>query len=214
MDQGKTNKLIILFLGLNLALGLLGQGVMIYNQEAINRNQQITISYLDQLTEFVGQVGGELVETAETEFNLDIHFEVIVTDKDTGIRTDYAHHAGTLTTLGGNWIKEQLGSNVTRALGLYITLSDDAGAPSAAWVVLPNEISTNNMSRRLGTFSSLGDGQYRIEVEFNPTGSGTFQLGGLNYRVTTDGLICADQTTQVSYTSTSTVICRWDVTIS
>ena len=209
MDQRKTNRLLTVL----IVFSLVFSGVSLYNQEAINKNQQITISYLNSLTEYVGILGGELVETGETEFNLDAHFEVIVYDEN-GLMTDYSHHAGTLTTLGKNWIEEQLGSNATRALGLYISLSNDGTAPSTAWTVLPSEIAAGNMSRSLGIFSDLGDGNYRVEFEFNPTGSGYFQLGGLNYRETTAGLICADQTTSVSYTDTSTVICRWDITIT
>ena len=213
MKSFKKDSLIVLLLALNIVFSLFGSIVLIYNTNAINKNQLIFDSKIEALTTYIGDVEGEILETSETIVDLDFHFQVWVYDEN-GYLKQYEHHAGTLTDLGADWIQEHLGSNSTRNLGLYTSLSNSASAPSTAWVVLPVELTTLNMSRRLGVFTDTGTGTYDVDVEWNPTGSGAFQLGGLNFRRVNNGLICADQTTSVSFTATDTIFTKWSVTIT
>lgn len=111
---------------------------------------------------------------------------------------DHSHHAGTLTTLGQNWIEDQLGDSPGTDPAKWIGLSNDPGAPSAAWIVLPSEIVTNGMSRAAGTYVDDGDGAWNITHTFSITGTQSAQLTGLYWASTGDYLLCADTFTLVN----------------
>ena len=61
-----------------------------------------------------------------------------------GILIDYSHHPGVLTNQGADFAEDQLGDSPAADPAKWIAVSNDASAPSATWVVLPNEITTGS----------------------------------------------------------------------
>ena len=149
----------------------------------------------------------------ETNFGVEVHVEMWLYDSEGNLK-EYSHHPGVLTTLGQNWIEDQLGDSPGTEPAKWIAVSNDAGAPSSAWVVIPNEITTNGMGRAEGTYADDGDGAWNITKSFSPTGSGSCQLTGLYWASTGDYLLCADTFTQINYEDGDTVQIRWSLSVT
>ena len=147
-----------------------------------------------------------------TEFGVEIH--VSMWHWRDGVLLDYSHHAGVLTTLGANFIEDQLGDSPATDPAKWIAVSNDAGAPSSAWTAIPNEITTGGMGRAEGTYQSTGDGECTITKSFSPSASGSCQLTGLYWAVSGDFLLCADTFTQVNYEDGDTVEIEWSIAAS
>ena len=126
----------------------------------------------------------------------------------------YSHHPGVLTTLGQNFIEDQLGDTPSTDPAKWIAVSNNATAPSAAWIVIPAEITTGGMGRAAGTYVDNGDGAWNITKAFSPTGSGSCRLTGLYWAVAGDFLLCADTFTQVNAESGDTLEIEWSLTVS
>ncbi len=152
------------------------------------------------------------VESYTTEFGVEIH--VSMWHFRDGVLLDYSHHAGVLTDLGADWIEDQIGDSPATEPAKYIGLSNDATSPTAAWIVIPTEITTGGMSRAAGTYANDGTGQWNITKTFSPTGSGSAQLTGLYWASTGSLLLTADTFTQINYESGDTVQIRWTITVS
>ena len=93
-------------------------------------------------------------------------------------------------------------------------VSNDATAPTAAWIVIPAEITTNGMTRAPGTYASTGDGVYTITKSFTLTGTQSSQLTGLYWALSGDLLLCADTYTQVNGEADDTVEIEWTITVT
>ena len=126
----------------------------------------------------------------------------------------YSHHPGVLTTLGQNWIEDQLGDSPATDPAKWIAVSNDAGSPSAAWIVIPSEITTGGMGRAVGTYVDNGDGAWNITKTFSPSASGSCQLTGLYWALAGDFLLCADTFTQVNYEDGDSVTIKWSLSAS
>ena len=201
-----------------LLSNILLTGVSIANQASIVDNQALIAGHVDSLTEYISNMGEEYyTETGQTgEFSFNFHVEAIHRDPD-GVMLSYSEHAGVLTTIGKNWIEDQLGDspNAT-SVAQYISLSNNAGAPSAAWTVIPEEIAANNLTRRQGAYASTGDGVWTVTEIFTFSGTQSAQLVGVNW----DGagsdncLLFSDQMTAVSGESGDTLTITATVTVT
>lgn len=165
----------------------------------------------------IGTLGVALISTSNrieegTKFSAEIH--VSMWHYRDGVLLEYSHHAGVLTTIGADWIEDQLGDSPATDPAKWIALSNDAGSPSAAWTVIPTEITTNGMGRAAGTYANVGTGQWNITKSFSPTGSGSCQLTGLYWASTGSYLLCADTFTQINYESGDTVQIQWTISVS
>lgn len=147
-----------------------------------------------------------------TDFGVEIHVTTWHWRDD--VLLDYSHHPGVLTTIGANWIEDQLGDSPSTDPAKWIGVSNDAGSPAAGWEVIPSEITTNGMTRAVGTYADDGTGQWNMTKTFSPTGSGSCQLTGLYWAVSGDFLLCADTYTQINYENGDTVQIRWTITVS
>jgi len=147
-----------------------------------------------------------------TELGVEIH--VSMWHWRDGLLLEYSHHPGVLTTLGANWIEDQLGDSPDTDPAKWIAVSNDATSPQASWVVIPGEITTGGMGRADGTYASTGDGEWTITKSFSPTASGSCQLTGLYWATIGDYLLCADTYTVVNYESGDTVEIEWAITVS
>ena len=148
----------------------------------------------------------------ETKFSVEIH--VTMWHYREGILLDTSHHAGVLTTLGANWIEGQMGDTPGTDPAKWIALSNDVGTPSAAWITIPVEITTNGLTRAPGTYASTGDGTWTITKSFSVTGTQSCQLTGLYWALAGDVLLCADTFTQVNAEDGDTLEIEWSLSVS
>jgi len=127
------------------------------------------------------------------------------------------HHEGVLTTIGKNWIEDQLGDSPATDPAKWISCSNDATPPDAAWTQLPSEINANGLTRAAGTYVSTGDGTWNISNTFSITGTQSVQLYGLQWVSTpvSDGnLLCADTSTQKNCSNGDTLKVTWMISVS
>lgn len=124
------------------------------------------------------------------------------------------HHPATLTTLGMNWIEDQLGDSPSTDPAKWIGNSNSTDSPSAAWEVLPDEITTDGLERKAGTYANVGDGQWNITAVFSVTGTNSTQLAGLYYAASGDYLLAADQMLIANMNSGDTLTVTFNCTIA
>ena len=68
--------------------------------------------------------------------------------------TFWSHHPGVLTTIGKNWIEDQLGDSPSTDPAKWISVSTNVTEPSAAWTEIPQEIAADGLTRASGTYAS------------------------------------------------------------
>jgi hypothetical protein len=129
----------------------------------------------------------------------------------------WSHHAGVLTTIGKNWLEDQIGDSPSTTPASYISLSLSASSPSAAWTQIPSEIADGNgLARALAAYASTGDGQWTELKQFTASGSYvSVQLTGLQYGSSGDNnLLCSDTFTPVTLASGDKITVTWTITVS
>ena len=131
-----------------------------------------------------------------------------------GVLLSHSHHAGVLTTLGQDWIEDQLGDSPGTEAANYIALSNDAGAPSSAWTAIPNEITGNGLGRAAGTYVNDGTGQWNITKTFSVTGTQSCQLTGLYWASTGDYLLCSDTFTPCAMEDGDSLEIIWSLSVT
>ena len=199
----------------NMALSFL----LLDNQLILVENQEKIASHLDSLTAYLAEISGEMltVDGQQGRFNIEIHMQAIHRNSD-GVMIGFSEHAGTLTTIGKNWIEDQISDspNAT-SIAKYISLSNNAGAPGVAWTEIPEEIAANNLTRSMGVYASTGDGVWTVTYTFTASGNQACQLAGLQWDSTDESdnnLLCADQMTAVSMVAADTLQITWTITVT
>lgn len=127
------------------------------------------------------------------EFNAKFELHMTVRHYRDGVLLSETYHAMSLTTLGKNWIEGILGDTVGADVAKYIGSSNSSDTFSAAWTVLPDEITTDGLSRAAGTYASTGDGTWNCTKSFSVTGTNATKLYGLYYASTGSYLLAAEQ---------------------
>jgi len=127
------------------------------------------------------------------EFDAKFELHMTVRHLRDGKLLSETYHAMSLTTLGKNWIEGILGDAVGVDVAKYIGSSNSSDAFSAAWSVLPDEITTDGLSRAGGTYVSTGDGTWNVTKSFSVTGTNATKLYGLYYASTGSYLLAAEQ---------------------
>jgi len=126
--------------------------------------------------------------------------------------------AGTLTTIGKNWIEQQLAASDGTQEALYCADSNNASAPDAAWTILPQEIAANGLDRQTGAYTSTGDGTWNVTVTKSVTGTQSTQVWGLHWVVTDESdnnLLAADSgPAQKNCVNGDTLKETWQVTVT
>ena len=146
------------------------------------------------------------------DFGVEIHMDAY--HYRDGVLLMHSHHPGTLTTLGQNWIEDQLGDSPATDPAKWIGLSNDAGSPSAAWVVLPSEIVANGLTRAVGTYVNDGNGAWNITKTFSVTGTQSAQLTGLYWGLSGDYLLCSDTFTQCAMEAGDSLEIVWSLSVT
>jgi len=131
-------------------------------------------------------------------------------------KTFWDHHAGTLTTIGKNWIEDQLGDSPSTDPAKWISLSLSTDSPAAGWTQIPTEIVAGGLTRAAGTYASTGDGVWTEEYQFTASATHTdVQLTGLQWAVSGDNnLLGADTFTPVTLTSGDKLTVTWTITVT
>lgn len=135
--------------------------------------------------------------------------------------TYWDHHAGTLTTIGKNYIEGKLGdssyaNNTKFADDISVSTSTDS--PAEAWTQIPTEITTGGLERASGTYASTGDGVWTVSHQFTASATHTnVQLTGLQWDATAgsnNDLLGADTFTPVTLNSGDKLTVTWTITAS
>jgi len=128
--------------------------------------------------------------------------------------------AGTLTTIGKNWIEQQISGTINATeQALYLADSNDAGAPSAAWTELPTEITSNGLERTTGAYASTGDGTWNVTDTKSVTGTQSTQLWGIHWKTYADApdnnLLASDSgPAQKNCVNGDTLKETWQITVT
>jgi len=154
------------------------------------------------------------VSTSQYGMDLGVEIHVDMYHYRDGVLLSHSHHPGTLTTLGQNWIEDQLGDTPATDPAKWIGLSNDATGPSAAWIVLPAEITTNGLARAVGTYVDDGNGSWNITKTFSVTGTQSCQLTGLYWALAGDFLLCADTFTLVNAENGDSLEIVWSLSVT
>lgn len=155
---------------------------------------------------------GQLIAVGKAEF----HCEVV--QMRNGILVSRTYHAGTLTTIGKNWIEDQLGDSPSTDPAKWIACSNTTDSASAAWTELPDEITTDGLTRAAGTYASTGDGTWNQTYTFSVTGTNSTVAYGLHWAASGDNnLLCGENQGAGSgknVISGDTLAVTWQVTVS
>lgn len=119
-----------------------------------------------------------------------------------------SRHAGVLTTIGKDWLEDQISDSPSTTPSAYISLSTSASAPTNAWTIIPTEIDTGGgLDRVGGTYASTGAGTWTVSKQFTADTTYTsVQLMGLNWSDTDS----ADNTLLFADTFTATTLASGD----
>ena len=157
----------------------------------------------------------------EAELNLDVSFHSFhVTAWVKRAGEDgwqfVSHHAGVLTTIGANWIEDQLGDSPSTDPAKWVSVSTSSSSPSAAWTQIPTEIASGGLTRAAGTYASTGDGAWTITVTFTSTTDHTdVQLTGLQWASSGDNnLLASDVFTPVTLGNGDQLTVEWSDSVS
>jgi len=149
-------------------------------------------------------------------------------DEATGTYVQFYHDESSniVTTLGLNWIEDQLGDSPSGDPAKWISLSsDDTTAPAVGWSQLETaaevstEINADGLSRAAGTYTDIATGSWEIEAIFNVTGGphADVQLTGLQWVVTpaSDGnLMAANTFDPVTLDAGDTLTVTWLLSVA
>ncbi len=147
-------------------------------------------------------------------------------DEATGTYVHFYHHetSNTITTIGQDWIAQQLGGTPSTTSAKYISLSPDTTVtPPVSWEqlggVTDDEITTGGLARALGDYAHTpGANTWTITETFTATAGHTdVQQAGLQWVVTPDSngdLLAAAHFTAVTLSSADTLTVTWTLTLS
>ena len=131
---------------------------------------------------------GALIAKGVTE----VHCEVEQRDAE-GNLISRTFHDGTLTTIGKNWIEDQLGDSPATDPAKWIACSNTTDSVVVGWTELPDEITTDGLARAAGSYASTGDGAWNETYTFSVTGTNSTVCYGLHWAASGDNnLICAE----------------------
>jgi hypothetical protein len=156
----------------------------------------------------------DIVEEVGYGTNIGIEIHVTMKHYRDGVLINEDHHAGVLTTIGKNWIEDQLGDSPSVNPADYISLSNSTSSPSSGWTDIPEEITTGGMSRAQGTYQNEGDGVWNITKAFSPTETNSSRLTGLNWGTGASELLASDTFTVINYQNGDTVTITWQITVT
>lgn len=167
-----------------------------------------------------------VVNTVPNGYFLISHFTVTVRIhhavpglNDAGWVTIFEGKPNTLTTIGKDFIEQQISGTSNTSQCIYIALSEAADTPAAGWLKLPSEISgAGGLDRQTGTYASTGAGAWTVIKTFACTGSYTVKLTGLHWKATDDSdgniLAAVQFTTPVTLINGDSLEVTWTCSVA
>ncbi len=143
-------------------------------------------------------------------------------DAATGTYIHFYHDESSnlLTTIGFDWIEDQLGDSPATVSAQAISLSSDSGTPAAGWTIVPGEIvDANGLIRAAGTYASTGVGVWTITNTFTASGGSytAVRLTGLHWDAISaadNTLLAANDFTAVDLADGDSLTVTWTLTLS
>jgi len=128
----------------------------------------------------------------------------------------WSHHPGQITTIGLNWIENQLGDSPATDPAEWISVSSNDTSPAAGWTQIIDEIAADGLTRASGAYTSTGDGVWTISYQFTASGTLTdVQLTGLQWAASGDSnLLGADTFTPVTLNDGDKLTVTWTITVT
>jgi hypothetical protein len=146
------------------------------------------------------------------------HVEVYKIPAGTETLQKIADKDNLLVTNGKTYIRTQIGSGgaVASSSAKYISLSNDATSPNAAWLDIPTEITTNALGRAAATYATNGTGAWNMTYTWTATGAQSAQLTGLSYGGTPadNTLFAALQFASVTLATNDQLRVIWSISVS
>jgi hypothetical protein len=159
------------------------------------------LSFAPQLVTWWWSVTGQMLQEADGSYSI-----------------LWSRHAGVLTTIGKNWLEDQIGDSPSTTPATYISLSVSTDTPLNTWTIITGELNAGGMGRKLGAYASTGDGTWTILKQFTANATTTaLQLTGLNWSATAcagNTLLCADTFTPVTLASGDKVTVTWSLQVT
>jgi len=116
----------------------------------------------------------------EIEFTVVLHCLVWHFRKQSLI--SFSSHPVTLTNFGKDWIADKLsGASSTNFMlnATWIGMSNSSLSVDVTWTILPEEITTDGLSRAEGNVIDTGTGTWNVTKTFSVTGTNSTKLYGL-----------------------------------
>jgi len=130
----------------------------------------------------------------------------------------YSYHDGTLTTIGKNWIEDQLGDSPATDPAKWISVSNTTQTPNATWTTNYEEITTDGLARAAGTYADDGDGDWNQTKTFSVSGTNSTVCYGLHWAASGDNnLLCAENQgagNRKNVNSGDTLAVTWQASVS
>lgn len=127
-------------------------------------------------------------------------------------------HAGVLTTIGKDFIEQQISGTASTTDAIYISCDDtDASGLSAASTKLTSETDDNGITRATGTYASTGAGTWTVTKAFSITGTQAVQTYGLQWSATKqsdNNLLCYDTSAVKNCVDGDTLTITWSLSDS
>jgi hypothetical protein len=142
-------------------------------------------------------------------------------DEATGTYVHFYHHEGSnvITTIGKDWIAQQLGGAPSANASKWISLSLNAGPPLVGWTQITAELNEGGLTRALGDYSHTGgSSNWTITETFTATAAhSSVQLTGLQWDSTPESnnnLLAANTFAAVDLAIDDSLTITWTLTLS
>jgi hypothetical protein len=163
------------------------------------------------MRDFIHRMFRETFGVEEGAAGLPHIVHVVARHPDGTVFYDHTWH-NLRTNAGINWQYNQM-AGTTAAVCTYIVLTNTAITPNATDTSLSGEITTNGLSRALGTASHTSNAtSYTVANTFTATAAQSAQATGL-FNASSSGTMCFENTfTQASLSTNDTLTVTWTIT--
>lgn len=188
--------------------------------DTLERTVEETIAVTEQSAEEVSALEQLPAEADALTIQGWVSVDAYHYDEATGTYIQFYHDESSnlVTTIGLNWIEDQLGDSPATDPAKWISVDTSTSSPAAGWTQLPTEINSGGLSRAAGTYTSTGDGAWEIAVTFNSVATHTdVQLTGLHWVSTpasNNNLMAANTFTPVTLGNGDTLTVTWQLSVS
>jgi hypothetical protein len=157
--------------------------------------------------------GNKLVQSLNCR--LDIYVEQ--RDQDGNLKS-LQRGAGVLTTIGKDFIEQQISGSASTTVAKYISCSaSDTSGLSVASTQITSELDANGFTRATGTYASTGYGAWNVTYTFISSGVQAVQSYGLQWsatKQTDNNLLCYDSSAVKNTVAGDTLKVTWQCSVT